>query len=709
MLSEWTDDNLIFMQNRELSWLRFNERVLEEAADASVPLLERLKYISIFTSNLDEFFMIRVGSLQDISSVDPNFRDSKSGLSAKAQLESIYATVRPLYHKKDKLYEQVMGLLKKENVVSAQWDELVETDKKFIRDYYKSVIRPILSPQVVDAHRPFPHINNKELYIFALLKNKTGGQLGILPVPTSLPEYIQLPGQTGQFILTEKVILEFTEELFGKLGVVEKNCICITRNGDITADDESFEVTEDYRSHVKKLLKKRNKMAAVRLEANFTLSEQLSHELCHHLKIKKEQIYITSAPLKMAYVMDLIPRLKEEQFKGLVFPAYSSPSVVQIDRARSIIQQVRNKDLMVFHPYESIGIFLQLIKEASQNDNVISIKITIYRLAKKAKLVDYLCAAAENGKDVTVVVELRARFDEQNNIDWSEKLEDSGCKVIYGFEDYKMHSKVCLITYKEKNGINYITQIGTGNYNEKTSELYTDLSLMTANVSIGKDADEFFKNMCLGNLNGEYSNFLVAPNYFKHKILDMMDQEILKGRQGLIVLKLNALTDLDIIKKLSEASNSGVEVKLIVRGICCLLPGIQGKTENVRVTSIVGRYLEHSRIYSFGRGDDQKLYITSADLMTRNMERRIEVACPIMDSEIKEKINHILEVYFYDNVKARILTSDGSYEKIVNNRIDINAQTYFCDEYACHRLWQSIPKTSKKPYWERLLDYFKRT
>ncbi len=709
MLSESPDDHLKFMQNRELSWLKFNERVLEEGMDTSVPLLERLKYISIFTSNLDEFFMIRVGSLHDIASVDPNFRDSKSGLSAKEQLESIYKTVRPLYKKKDDLYKQLMEQLKNEKYISLEWKELVDTDKKFLRDYYKSLIRPILSPQVIDAHRPFPHINNKELYIFAILKNKEGSHLGILQVPKSLPEYIQLPGRPSQFIMTEKVIFEFIEEIFGKMSVVEKNCICITRNADITVDDESFDITEDYRSHMKKLLKKRSKMAAVRLEANYSMSEELRRELCEHFKIKKEQIYITSAPLKMGYVMDLVPRLAEEQLKNLTFPVYSPTITAQVDSNRSMMHQVKQNDVLVFHPYESIGTFLQLIKEASQNDNVISIRITIYRLAKKAKLVDYLCAAAENGKDVTVIVELRARFDEQNNIDWSEKLEDSGCRVIYGFEDYKVHSKICLITYKERNTLNYMTQIGTGNYNEKTSEIYTDLSLMTANAEIGKDANEFFNNMCIGNLSGDYSNLLVAPNHFKHKLMNLIDLEIRKGTQGSIVMKINSLTDIDVINKLSEASMSGVEVKLIVRGICCLLPGIPQKTENVSVISIVGRYLEHSRIYSFGKDADQKIYIGSADLMTRNTERRVEVACPILNPIIKEKINEILKVYFYDNVKARSLCSDGTYKKINSNQIAIEAQMYFCDQYTRYDLLKKTDKMLKKSYWKRLLAFVKGT
>lgn len=682
MLNRYRDAHQGFMQNRELSWLQFNERVLDEATDPTVPLLERLKYISIFTSNLDEFFMIRVGSLHDIAALDPDFRDSKSGLSAKDQLEAIYSEVRPLYTKKDRIYKDLMTCLKAHEIVSYDYCDMVDTDKKFIKDYFKSFIKPVLSPQVVDAHRPFPHINNKDLYIFALLKFKEGNLLGIVQVPTSTPEYIQLPGRSGHFIRTEKVIYEFADEIFGKLTILEKNCLCITRNADIAAEDESFDLSEDYRSHMKKLLKKRNKMAVVRLESSSPMSDAMRQELSHHFKIKKDQIYLTNSPLKMAFVYDFASKLPESQTRLLSFEPYLPVKATSIDHQKSVFQQIRQKDVMVFHPYESMSTFLQLIKEASQNEHVISIKITIYRLAKKAKLVDYLCAAAENGKEVTVIVELRARFDEQNNIDWSEKLEDAGCRVIYGFDEYKVHSKICLITYKERSGVHYITQIGTGNYNEKTSEIYTDLSIMTANTDIGKDADAFFKNMCMGELKGEYTNLLVAPHSFKQKLLLLMDQEILKGSKGAITMKLNSLTDIEVIQKLSEASQAGVEVRLIIRGICCLLPGVPGKTDRVSVISIVGRYLEHSRIYAFGKAAEQRLYIASADLMTRNTERRVEVACPIFDPVVLQKINHILEVYFYDNLKARQLNSDGDYFHIQGNRMPLNAQAFFCDEYA---------------------------
>lgn len=705
MLSRFRETDFNYMQNRELSWLQFNERVLDEATDPTVPLLERLKYISIFTSNLDEFFMIRVGSLHDIAMLDPDFRDSKSGLSAKDQLEAIYSEVRPLYTKKDKIYKDLMGCLKTNDIVSYDYSELVDTDKKFIKEYFKSLIKPILSPQIVDAHRPFPHINNKELYIFALLKSKEGSQLGILQVPLSLPEFIQLPGRPGHFIRVEKIIFEFADEVFGKLSVLEKNCLCITRNADISADDESFDLSEDYRSHMKKLLKKRNKMAIVRLEASSPMSDAMRQELSHHFKVKKDQIYLTNTPLKMAFVYDFASKLPENLSRPLSFEPYLPVKATAIDPQKSVIQQIKQKDVLVYHPYESMGTFLQLIKEASQNEHVVSIKITIYRLAKKAKLVDYLCAAAENGKEVTVIVELRARFDEQNNIDWSEKLEDAGCRVIYGFDEYKVHSKICLITYKERNSVQYITQIGTGNYNEKTSEIYTDLSIMTSNVEIGKDADEFFKNMCMGELKGEYANLLVAPHSFKQKLLLLMDQEILKGSKGAITMKLNSLTDIDVIHKLSEASQAGVEVRLIIRGICCLLPGVPGKTDKVSVTSIVGRYLEHSRIYAFGKESEQRIYIASADLMTRNTERRVEVACPVLDPEIKQRLNHILEVYFYDNLKARQLNREGHYSHIQGNRMPLSAQAFFCDEYAK----AAIPKArAENPILHRIKQLFKK-
>ncbi|WP_342366668.1 polyphosphate kinase 1 [Clostridium aminobutyricum] len=695
-------NNRRYTQNRELSWLKFNERVLEEAADSSVPLMERLKFVSIFTSNLDEFFMIRVGSLFDLSVVDEEHRDNKSGMTAKEQLEKIYIAVRTLYEQKSKVYKEIKTGLQEYGVSPLDFYELETVEVKYIKEYYKANIKPILSPQIVDPHHPFPHIANKEIYIIALLKHRNDNILGLLPVPHTLPEIIFFPSSDVRYIRTEKVLLEFASDAFGKHEIVEKNCLCVTRNADINPDSETFEAIEDFRSFMKKFLHKRKKLSVIRLEANYSMSEKFSNYLCEKFDIESRQIFISDTPLKMEYVFGLFSKLSVLQTKQLTYPAFTSAQSASLTFQQSMIKQIKQKDVMLFYPFENMDAFLHLIKEAANDPNTIAIKISIYRLAKKAKLVDYLCAAAENGKEVTVLMELRARFDEQNNIDWSEKLEEFGCKIIYGLDAYKVHSKVCLIMLKEKSGVSYITQVGTGNYNEKTAELYTDLSLITANPDIGRDAAEFFKNMSIGHIDGNYEQLLVAPTNFKSSLLAMIDEEIGKGEHGSIIIKINSLTDIDMIDRLTEASKAGVNIKLIVRGICCLLPKINGETDNITIISIVGRFLEHSRIYSFGKGDQQQIYISSADLMTRNTERRIEVACPVLDKYIKYQINTILEAIWYDNVKARILFNDGNYIKKIDNRASIDCQVYFEQVYS-----ERAAKVSavKKGFWHKFSSF----
>lgn len=695
-------NNRAYTQNRELSWLKFNQRVLEEAADANVPLMERMKFISIFTSNLDEFFMIRVGSLLDLSLVDEEHHDNKSGMTAKEQLDKIYSEVLPLYEQKSKIYKEIKTGLQEYGVSPLDFEELEATEVKYIKEYYKANIKPILSPQIVDTHHPFPHIANKEIYIIALLKHKADLILGLLPVPNMLPEIVFLPGSDIRYIRSEKILLEYANDVFGKYEIIEKNCICVTRNADINPDSENFESVEDFRSLMKKLLHKRKKLAVIRLEANHSMSDKFLTYLCEKFSITTNQIFISDTPLKMGYVFGLFSKLSNSQKKQLTYPVYNPVYSARLDARTSIIKQIKQRDLLLFYPFENMDSFLQMIREAANDSSVISIKISIYRLAKKAKLVDYLCLAAENGKEVTVLMELRARFDEQNNIDWSEKLEEAGCKIIYGLDAYKVHSKVCLITLKEKTGISYITQVGTGNYNEKTAELYTDLSLITANPEIGRDAVEFFKNMSIGNIEGHYDYLLVAPTNLKKVLLELINEEIEKGERGEITIKMNSFTDIDFIDQLSEASKAGVTVKMIIRGICCLLPKVSGETDNITIISVVGRYLEHSRIYSFGKGDEQKIYIASADLMTRNTERRIEVACPITDKYIKHQINNILEAIWYDNVKARILLNDGSYTKKIDNRTSINCQEYFAQVYSENASKAII---TKKSIWQKLLRY----
>ena len=597
-----------YTQNRELSWLKFNQRVLEKAKDSSVPLLERMKFVSIFTSNLDEFFMIRVGSLYDMSLTDNSTIDSRSGMNPKEQLDAIFAAVAPLYKERDKTYSEIKKLLNPYGVCGLSIKELEQQEKKYVKKYFKDQILPILSPQIVDANHPFPHLLNKELYVIASLKQNGTSMIGIVPVPQFVSDILYLPGHDIRYIRMEKVIMEYLDVVFDKYEVSNKNYICVTRNADVSPDDEALEINDDFRLLMQETLHKRRRMAVVRMETAEPLDKELEKYFCDKFKITPAQIYRTKMPMKLDYIFSIMDKVPASLKRSLVDEPFTpQPSRYLTDG--KVIPQVKKKDILLSYPYESMDPFLRMIKEAAYDPTVLTIRITIYRLAKKARLVEYLCAAAENGKEVTVLIELRARFDEQNNIDWSERLEEAGCRVIYGFEGYKVHSKICLITYRNRNNIEYITQVGTGNYNEKTATMYTDVSLITADKGIGEDAAVFFKNMSIGNLNGSYQHIIVSPTSLKPKVLSLMDEEIKKGTNGRIIMKMNSVTDVDFIQKVSEASNAGVKVDLIVRGICCILPGVKGYTENLRVTSIVGRYLEHPRIFLFGTGADQKIYI----------------------------------------------------------------------------------------------------
>lgn len=668
-----------YTQNRELSWLKFNQRVLEEAKDSSVPLLERMKFVSIFTSNLDEFFMIRVGSLYDMSLTDNSTIDSRSGMNPKEQLDAIFAAVAPLYKERDKTYSEIKKLLNPYGVCGLSIKELEQQEKKYVKKYFKDQILPILSPQIVDANHPFPHLLNKELYVIASLKQNGTSMIGIVPVPQFVSDILYLPGHDIRYIRMEKVIMEYLDVVFDKYEVSSKNYICVTRNADVSPDDEALEINDDFRLLMQETLHKRRRMAVVRMETAEPLDKELEKYFCDKFKITPAQIYRTKMPMKLDYIFSIMDKVPASLKRSLIDEPFTpQPSRYLTDG--KVIPQVKKKDILLSYPYESMGPFLRMIKEAAYDPTVLTIRITIYRLAKKARLVEYLCAAAENGKEVTVLIELRARFDEQNNIDWSERLEEAGCRVIYGFEGYKVHSKICLITYRNRNNIEYITQVGTGNYNEKTATMYTDVSLITADKGIGEDAAVFFKNMSIGNLNGSYQHIIVSPTSLKPKVLSLMDEEIKKGTNGRIIMKMNSVTDVDFIQKVSEASNAGVKVDLIVRGICCILPGVKGYTENLRVTSIVGRYLEHPRIFLFGTGADQKIYIGSADMMTRNTEKRVEVACPVYDETIRKQLTHMLKIMLADNVKARELKSDGNYYMKEKGTSKVNSQEYFMRE-----------------------------
>ena len=670
-----------YMQNRELSWLTFNERVLEEARDPSNPLAERLKFVSIFTSNLDEFFMIRVGSLYDMAVMGDDQVDSRTGLLPSQQLEAIYRRAVLLMEQRDQVYAQLQTQLQAYGVCEVSPGQLAGKDKDFLKTYFKTQLLPILSPQIVDINHPFPHLQNKSVYVVARLHGKDRSLFGIVPVPPSAPEVVYLPGEGLRYVRTEQLLLDNLKRVFDPYGVAEKNCVCVTRNADIAPQDEGFDVDDDFRCQMQKLLHKRKRMAVVRLECAAPLSEALSAFLCKRCHVAPAQIFLSRAPMRMGFVHPMLKKLPEPLHSALLYPPFS-PQTPPKPKRETYLHLVQRRDLLLSYPFESMEPFLRLIREAASDPSVLSIQITIYRLAQKARLVEYLCAAAENGKEVTAVIELLARFDEQNNIDWSERLEDAGCRMIYGFSDYKIHSKVCLITLKGKSGIQYVTQIGTGNYNEKTSEQYTDLSLITADQGIGLDAAEFFKNMAVGNLEGSYHNLLVSPSNLKQIILLLIGEETARGSHGRIIMKMNSLTDYDVMEKLAEASRAGVRVDLIIRGICCLRPGVPGHTEHISVTSVVGRFLEHSRIYSFGSGENQRLFLGSADMMTRNTQRRVEVICPVYATHTKARLNHILDILLRDTVKARALDSEGSYQKKVPapGAPGLSSQDFFMDE-----------------------------
>lgn len=668
----------IYTQNRELSWLAFNERVLAEAADESVPLLERLKFASIFTSNLDEFFMIRVGSLFDLMGVEPGRRDSRSGMTPEEQLHAIYDAVRPLYREREAVCLGLERLLRRYDICRLEWKELSGSEKKYCQRYFHSEVEPIISPQIVDTHHPFPHLKNNVLHIGAWVKYRSRDVFGVIPMPEALPGVLFLPCDEGlRYIHMEELLLHHAGDIFANYDVRAKCVFRVTRNADINPEDEAFDMDEndDFRKKMRKALRQRTRLAPVRLE----LSERISGDFLEYLKkrlpVTDEQVFFTSAPLRLDYAFSLAGKLADPELRrALTYPEFKPCRNAQIRTGESMIRQISRSDKLLSFPFESMSPFLTLLKEASEDPDVISIKITIYRLARKAKLVEYLCAAAENGKDVTVFIELRARFDEQNNIDWSERLEDAGCNVFYGFESYKIHSKICLITRRERGEIRYITQVGTGNYNEKTAEQYTDVSLLTANRDIGQDAVEFFKNMSIGELDGEYRHLLVSPYSLKREVLRLMDGEIAKGSAGRMRFKINSLTDMDIIERLRKASRAGVRIDMVVRSICCILPGIPGETENIHIVSIVGRFLEHSRIYCFGEGESERMYISSADFMTRNTQRRVETACPIYDSAVRAKLNGIMDLCLMDNVKARELHADGSYSPVHGGEERFDAQ-----------------------------------
>ena len=675
-------DKYDYIDNRELSWLKFNERVLEEADCESTPLLERLKFISIFTTNLDEFFMVRVGTLNDYMKFIPDYLDDKTGMSAKEQLLEIYKNSETLYRLRDYVFKKLDVSLRENNINFEKMSNLDENKIKKVEKYFKRNILPVLSPQIIDVWHPFPFIPNKKLHIAVHLENKKNKLIGIIPVPEGIDRIIVLDKEKNSYLLLEDIILYFAQDIFSMYKFIDSTVMCITRNADIDTDLEIYDDSTDYRQHMKKLIKNRSKLSPVRIEMQKKMNKDFNKYFMEKLNLKREQFFISETPLDVTYCFALENLISENLKEKLTYTLFAP---VQAVKTESMIEEVFKKDVLLHFPFESMKPFLQLIKEASNNSNVKAIKMTLYRISKESKLAGYLINAAENGKEVTVLMELRARFDEENNIEWAQKLEEAGCRVIYGTDGFKVHSKICLITYKDEDKFKYITQIGTGNYNEKTAKIYTDLSFMTSDEEIGIDADKFFKNMAMGNLSGIYKKLWIAPVGFKRNIIASIEEEIKKceeGKTGTVIIKCNSFTDKDIIKTLIRASEKGVQVTLIIRGICCLVPGVTGKTDNIKVISIVGRFLEHSRIYAFGSKEERKIYISSGDMMTRNTEHRVEISCPIVSEESKEKIEHILDVIMKDNVKARILQSDKKYIKLLSKEDgeSINSQLTFMKE-----------------------------
>ena len=650
-------------ENRELSWLKFNERVLDEASDKDVPLCERLSFASIFQSNLDEFFMVRVGSLHDQMLFSETKRESKTNMTAGEQLSHIFKAARDLTRKKDHTYRHLMDELKEYGVELLNFSDIEYDDSVYLENYFKEQIMPILSPQVVGKKQPFPFIKNKEIYAVALLGSKSNEKVGLVPCSNGiLKRLISIPSERNKYMLVEELILHFMPIIFEKYQIKSKSLIRIIRNADIDVDEAVDDEDTDYRDMMEKLIRQRKKLCPVKMEYSRVLDEKIIHNLCKELNLNHEQIYYSESPLELSFVFGLQDALRNN--KNLFYERHIQKNPSWYVSGKPVISQVEEADRFISYPYESMQPFIRMLQEAGEDEKVVSIKMTLYRVAKNSQIVESLISAAENGKEVVVLVELRARFDEENNIEWSRRLEDAGCRIIYGLDYTKVHSKLCLITYREEGQIKYVTQIGTGNYNEKTSKLYTDLSIITANKQIGMEAAYVFTKLCMGEFVDETNYLLVAPKCMKSKILNYMDKEIEIARNGgkaYVGAKINSLTDKEIIDKLIECSKAGVRVEMIVRGICCLIPGVKGHTENISVISIVGRYLEHSRVYIFGTPDRDNIYISSADFMTRNMERRVEIAAPIYDDSIKTRIRNMFHIMECDTVKARQLCSDGNY------------------------------------------------
>ena len=670
-----------YLMNRELSWLKFNDRVLDEAGNPRVPLAERLTFASIYQSNLDEFYMVRVGTLMDQMEASEEVRENKTNMTSEEQVKAIVKETRELDLKKARIYEQLMGELEPKGIRIVNFNKLSDEEGKLLEAYFDTEIAPYLSANIISKQQPFPFLKNKEIYAAARLASKSGKtKTAIIPCSNNVfRRLIDIPTRPGNFMLSEELILHFFPKMFRNYTVKEKTLVRVTRNADI--DTETiYDEDLDYRDAMENLIRQRKRMKPVRMELSREISKKMIQSLCKAIQVDKTHVFLSDVPLDLSFVFGIQNYLRSKGNEELFYQRRSPRMSPALDIKKSLIAQIEKQDVLLSYPFENIKSFINLLYEAAKDDTVVSIKMTLYRLANKSQIIDALIEAAENGKEVVVLVELRARFDEESNIEYSRKLEEAGCRVIYGLNGYKVHSKLCLISRKTEKGVSYITQIGTGNYNEKTASLYTDLSLITANHEIGKEAAGVFAALLKGEFMEETKYLLVAPKCLQNKILAMIDEEIERvhqGEAGYIGIKINSLTDKTIIDKLVEASQAGVKIEMVVRGICCLIPGVKGYTENIKVISIVGRFLEHSRIYRFGTKEREKVYIGSADFMTRNTIRRVEVAVPILNQQVRDHLDHMFEMMMSDDEKGKELTSKGFYVSRNLSKIKMDSQELF--------------------------------
>ena len=668
--------------NRELSWLKFNERVLEEAENPEVPLCERMTFVSIYQSNLDEFFRVRVGSLQDQMLISTEIRENKTKMTSAEQIRAIIKEVKKLNQRKDKAYEKLMKKIEEYGITLINHTSAKSEEKKFLEKYFMKEIMPLSSPTIVGKRQPFPFLKNGEIYAVVVLETRNKKErIGIIPCSNNmLTRMVELPGGKGRYMLIEDLILHYIGKVFKGYKVKGKSLLKVVRNADIDAD-AAYDEDLDYREFMEDLMKQRKKLSPVRIDLSREMDETVVDALCRYLDVTPDRVFRSEAPLDVSFVFQLqdLLRRNTELFYEKRVPQKSP----EFKDGQSILQQITQEDKLLSYPYDSIRPFLKMLTEAAEDDSVISIKMTLYRLAKQSKVIEALCEAAENGKEVVVLVELRARFDEENNIRWSRMLEEAGCQIIYGLEHYKVHSKLCLITRRGANGIQYITQIGTGNYNEKTARLYTDLSLMTADEQLGMDAARVFQALAKGEVVEDMEHLLVAPKCLQSKVIEKIEEQIQKQKNGetaYIGLKMNSLTDKRIIDKLIDASKAGVKIDMIIRGICCLIPGVEGETENIHVISVVGRFLEHSRIYIFGNGEEAQYYIGSADFMTRNTVKRVEVAAPVYSERLKKRLQDLFDLMLSDNKKARKEDAKGTYSVVECKGQPINSQELLYQE-----------------------------